>query len=186
MISDIKRAKFTHYFHVTDLTGDGVITKADYLQAADKVIATLGLDTASQFAQMLKAGYEQYWNAITVADKDGNNEVSLEEWIDHFYNLGLNKEMVEAIVIARGNMVIQIFDTDRDGKVSKDEWATFFKAVGYPESEYEIAFSKLDTDGSGYLSQEELNVAGREFFSSDDPDARGNWIFGDYTKYLND
>ena len=27
MISDVKRAKFTHYFHVTDLSGDGLITK---------------------------------------------------------------------------------------------------------------------------------------------------------------
>ncbi|MEM7348798.1 MAG: EF-hand domain-containing protein, partial [Chloroflexota bacterium] len=159
-------------------------TKKDYLLAAEKVIEVLKLDADSMPAQMLKAGYAHYWDAISVADTDGDNAVTLEEWIDHFHKLGNDPEQVEQVVISRGEAVLQIFDADRDGKISKKEWAVFFKAVGYPENEYELAFDKLDLDGSGYLTAEEIKAAGRQFFSSDDPEARGNWIYGDYTKYL--
>jgi len=85
MISDVKRAKFTHYFHVTDTSGDGLITKHDYLLAADRVVEVLKMDPESQPAQMLKAGYARYWDAIAIADTDGDDAVSLEEWIEHFW-----------------------------------------------------------------------------------------------------
>ena len=44
----------------------------------------------------------------------------------------------------------------------------------------EIAFQKLDDEDKGYLTRQEFLEAVTEFHLSDDPDARGNWLFGPY------
>ena len=35
-----------------------------------------------------------------------------------------------------------------------------------------------------FLTLDEVKKASHEFFGSDDPDAIGNWLFGDYTRHL--
>jgi hypothetical protein len=40
------------------------------------------------------------------------------------------------------------------------------------------AFAKLDLDGNGTLDPEKIPTAVTEFFTSDDPKARGNWLYG--------
>ena len=184
MVSDVRRAKFTQYFHVTDHTGDGLIKRDDYLAGAEKVISVLEVDPNSELAVKLKAAYERYWEAIAVADGDGDGAVTMEEWINHFNELGSDPVRLEALVVERGRIILQIFDTDHDNRISPVDWELFFKTIGYPEDEYMLAFDKLDSGKNGYLSFDELITAGREFFGSDDPEAGGNWLHGDYTKYL--
>lgn len=184
MISDVKRAKFTHYFHAMDSTGDGLIREEDYLAAADRVISVLEVDPRAELARMLKAGYARNWSAIAQADADGDHAVTVDEWVDLFYRLAMDEAQFESVVVERGQVIMQLFDRDQDSRISLDDWQLFFRTVGIPENDYQTAFEKLDRSGNGYLSFEEITEAGREFFGSDDPEARGNWLYGDYRAYL--
>ena len=47
---------------------------------------------------------------------------------------------------------LQKMDTDKDGKVSKDEWM----------QSYAEKFQKIDSNGDGYLSEEEMNAHQKE------------------------
>jgi hypothetical protein len=38
----------------------------------------------------------------------------------------------------------------------------------------------IDTDNDSLISEEELSVAVKAFFQSDDINNRGNWLFGDW------
>lgn len=183
-ISDVKRAKFTHYFHAMDTTGDGLIREEDYLAAADRVISVLEIDPQAQLAQMLKAGYLRNWDAIAQADSDGDHAVTVDEWVNLFDQLGMDEARFESIVVERGQVIMQLFDRDQDSRISLDDWRLFFRTVGVPETDYQTAFQKLDRSGNGYLTFDEITAAGREFFASDDPEARGNWLYGDYTAQL--
>lgn len=184
-ISDLKRAKLTHYFRAMDVTGDGLIREADYLAAADRVISVLEMDPESGDAQALKAGYERLWKTIEQADADGDHAVTVDEWVDLHYRLSLDTEQFEAVIVERGQVIIRIFDRDHDDRISLDDWQLFFRTIGFSEENFETAFRKLDRNANGYLTVDEIVSAGREFFASDDPDAPGNWLYGDYTGELN-
>jgi Ca2+-binding EF-hand superfamily protein len=167
-----------------DTTGDGLIREEDYLAAADRVISVLEMDPASADAQALKAGQQRLWSTIEQADGDGDHAVNEQEWVDLHYNLAMDTERFEAIVVERGHVIMRIFDRDNDGRISQDDWQLFFRTIGMSEENFGNAFQKLDRDSTGYLTIDEIAAAGREFFGSDDPDAPGNWLYGDYTKYL--
>jgi Ca2+-binding EF-hand superfamily protein len=76
--------------------------------------------------------------------------------------------------------VFDILDEDNDGVISKDEYLKFFRSFRGNVEDGEIAFQKLDEDDKGYLTRKEFLDAVTEFHLSDDPDARGNWLFGPY------
>jgi Ca2+-binding EF-hand superfamily protein len=52
------------------------------------------------------------------------------------------------------------------------------EAFGQSEQDCEHAFAALDLDGDGVLSREELLRAARDYYTSDDPSAIGNLLFG--------
>jgi len=178
MISEIKRAKFMQYFEVTDTNGDGKITKQDYLLTADKTIAVLKLDPASPLAQILKANYAQGWDALAVRDLDHDDAVTVDEWIEHYYLLSLDEKLLDPFVNGRAEAIFRLFDADQDQRT------VFFSAIGHPEKNYEMGFQKLDRNQNDHLTLDEVKKASHEFFGSDDPDAIGNWLFGDYTRHL--
>lgn len=183
MISDIKRAKFTQYFMVSDMDDDGKITKQDFLSSADNVIEVLKLDPTSLPAQMLTASYAQTWDAL-VKDLPHKDAVSVEEWIEHFNEIGLDEAQLDAYVTGRAYAILQLFDADQDRHISQKEWRLFFSTIGHPERHYEMGFQKLDRNRDGHLTKDEIKTAAREFFASDDAEAPGNWLFGDYTQHL--
>ena len=184
MISEIKRAKFRQNFEVTDTDGDGKITKRDNLATADNLITVLKLDPASPPAQLLKAQYARYWDALVASDLAQKDAVTVDEWIEHFNRISMDAKRLEEILLGRAELVMKLFDADHDQRISKAEWATFFSALGQHQKHAEMAFAKLDRDHDGHLTFDEIRTAYREFYASDDAEAPGNWFFGDYTKHL--
>jgi Ca2+-binding EF-hand superfamily protein len=51
-------------------------------------------------------------------------------------------------------------------------------ALGATEEEAQAAFTHLDQDNNGTLSTDELAAAFFEYYSSSDPSAHGNYVFG--------
>jgi Ca2+-binding EF-hand superfamily protein len=51
-------------------------------------------------------------------------------------------------------------------------------AFGTPSEDVEAAFDRLDLDQDGNISVTELVEAARQYYTSTDPDAAGNWLFG--------
>ena len=51
-------------------------------------------------------------------------------------------------------------------------------ALSVAQATAETAFEHLDLDGDGFLSREEFVQLIDEFYTSDDPDAAGTWLYG--------
>ncbi len=49
----------------------------------------------------------------------------------------------------RGSNRLEKMDTDKDGKVSKDEWTAY----------YSERFTELDADGNGFITEDEIKAS---------------------------
>lgn len=64
--------------------------------------------------------------------------------------------------------------SDEDGRIPVD---AFTSSCGRCRG-LAHAFAKLDLDGDGYISAAEFTRLYLEFFTSEDPEAPGNWFWG--------
>jgi hypothetical protein len=164
-----------------DQNGDGVLEGADALALAARIVAYLGEPFGSDKAQALFQAFDTFWRHVSAAvDFNQDGKVTPLEW-----RTGLRKAFAEDEKgFTEGfrplaEALWAICDRDGDGRVDAGEFAGFHKAFGTSAENSRISFEKLDRDGDGSLSVEELLTAWKEYYTSTDPDAPGNWLFGD-------
>ena len=74
--------------------------------------------------------------------------------------------------------IIDLFDADKDGFLSLSEYLNMFMAYRIEIRHSAKAFENLDKNKDDLISRDELLIAIREFFRSDDEQSPGNWLFG--------
>lgn len=105
---------------------------------------------------------EKYGNANEgwkAGDKDGNGEMSMEEWIEHCASVGVNE--------GNARKLFAEVDTDDSGTIIKDEYmnvlgvdlAELKRRVRDKWGDTDKGFEAIDQDGNGQLSPEEWNNA---------------------------
>ncbi|WP_063784228.1 EF-hand domain-containing protein [Streptomyces sp. SBT349] len=164
-----------------DQNGDGVIELADALALAGRILAYLREPFNSPKAQALLDSFETFWKYISSAfGAHADSKITPLEWraivkrafVDDLSNF-------EAGFMPMAEAIWAICDRNDDGKIGPNEFAAFHKAFGTSPANSRISFEKLDRDSDGSLSVDELVEAWREFYTSADPEALGNWLFGD-------
>lgn len=178
--SDFLDRKLNVCFSHVDQNGDGGIEPADALALAARIIAYLGEPFDSKKAQAMLLSMENSWKRImTVMDEDQNGLISPQEW-----RKGITQVFAaDQASYAEGlrpvaEALFALCDKDGDGRVSREEFAGYQKAFGTSPENTRLAFERLDRDRSGFLSVEELISAWQEYYTSVDPDAPGNWLYG--------
>eukprot|EP00581_Thalassiosira_minuscula_P003826 CAMPEP_0183744026 /NCGR_PEP_ID=MMETSP0737-20130205/65519_1 /TAXON_ID=385413 /ORGANISM="Thalassiosira miniscula, Strain CCMP1093" /LENGTH=368 /DNA_ID=CAMNT_0025979661 /DNA_START=159 /DNA_END=1265 /DNA_ORIENTATION=- len=135
-----EQAEFGAMFKDVDVDGDGKISKDEL---------------ANKFKAAGREMTEEFW---AEADPDGDGFVSLEEFV------GPSKPQAEQKSGEDIGTIFQQIDVDGDGKISKDELANTFKAVGQEMTEE--FWAESDPDGDGFVSFE-------EFVGSSEPAGKG-------------
>ncbi|MBY8854447.1 hypothetical protein K7G98_41880, partial [Saccharothrix sp. MB29] len=69
-------------------------------------------------------------------------------------------------------------DGDGDGCLELEEYVRLGEALGVPPQDMKTAFRRLDRDADGSLPPGEIHEAVVEYFTSEDPEADGNWLYG--------
>jgi len=181
MLTEFQKRKLTALFHRQDMDHDGFVGKGDYEQYAKRFCEVQGYAPDSPQCQAAYAQNMAIWEQVRqVADKDGDNRVSLEEFL-HSYDITLNDDKVfEQLVTQFGQAMLALWDRDGDGRLSRVEWAALLGCYGIGEEALRETYAHIDPDGRGYLALEELMERVKEFYRSEDPDAPGNWLLGPY------
>lgn len=164
-----------------DQNGDGVLEAADALALAARIIAFLGEPFGSAKAQALLVSFETFWQHMSKEmDSNQDGKITPLEW-----RTGMKRAFAsdpakfDAGFKPLAQALFDICDKDGNGRVEPAEFAGFQKAFGTSPKNVRIAFEKLDRDGNGWLSVDELLKAWQEYYTSADPEAPGNWLFGD-------
>jgi Ca2+-binding EF-hand superfamily protein len=179
MLSEFQKRKLTALFHHHDVDKDGYLAKDDYEQFVKNFGEIQNHSPGSPEYETFYTQTMAAWQHVQqVADKDKDNRVSLQEFLES-YDVTLSDENIyNQLVIEYGKSLLALWDRDGDGRLSGEEYVTLFGCYGIGEETAGEAFRHLDRDGNGYLSLDELMKGAEEFYLSDDPDAPGNWMIG--------
>ncbi|WP_425832460.1 EF-hand domain-containing protein [Streptomyces fractus] len=173
--------KLDRAFTMLDADGDGALVSDDLTTLAGKLAAAFGL-VGSPKATRLHDAFALIWEQdLRHMDADGNGSIDPAEFRDGMRRAA-DGEHRAAFLTRLNEMVaawMDIADTDGNGVVDLDEFTTMYThTLGADPGDLATAFARLDLDGNGSLDADEIRRATEEYYTSESPDAPGNWLFG--------
>ncbi len=179
MLSPLLRRKITLLFLVFDVDENGYIERDDFLKIAKDLGAIRNLEPDSvQFATLRTAFTDLYDNLSKLMDRNADARVELDEWITYFEKMMATDEMYKDTSNKLSASIFGLLDDNRDEQISLAEYKLF--ADVYRIDDVNDVFNKLDANGDGVITADEFHQMVDQFFTSDDPDAPGNYSFGAY------
>jgi|SRR5918994_1658340 Ca2+-binding EF-hand superfamily protein len=178
---DLLDRKFDVCFTHGDVNGNGVLEKDDSMALVARILANLGEPNNSPKAQKLFQEYENFWTSLQAnIDFDGDGKITPEEWRKGLrQSLAENPQAYKASFHPLAEAIFTVCDRDGDGFLQQSELAKYHQAFGCTSENSQLAFEKLDIDRDGKLTISELLSAWEEYYTSNDPNAPGNWLYGD-------
>ncbi|ESO89769.1 hypothetical protein LOTGIDRAFT_204304 [Lottia gigantea] len=182
-LTDFQKRKVMAVFTTLyDTNKDGVIEKCDFEEAAQKICSLHHWKQGGDRYKSAEKTLASIWDGLRkFADKDQDQKITKEEWLvmweDCLKNISSGKgfpdwqkHYMEFMFLAN--------DTSGDGFIDKEEYVTIYKVFGMPEENSSAAFDQLAKGTEGKISWEEFESLWTEYFTSDNPSARGNFLFG--------
>jgi Ca2+-binding EF-hand superfamily protein len=180
MLSELQKAKLDRRFELLDTDGDGYISGSDYDAAAANVCRAFDYAQGSPQYEKVHMTYLNLWVRLSKRmDKAGEGRISRSQFVASCADMIVEHEGgYERLIGPIIQAIFDVVDADENGTLEVEELATWFNAYGVCADDAERAFKKLDRNGDGVLDHNEVQKAVREFYTSDDPKAPGNAIFG--------
>lgn len=178
MPSDLRRRKLLKSFGSLDFDHDGVIDEVDAVALAQLWCDTFELDPRSgDWRRIHRCAHTLLRDVPGKPDPDGIKRITLQDWLDWGDHPDFAR-YVEQIAIPFSVAVFTAADKDKDGLLTPSDMMAAHLKAEMSEADSQLAFSSLDTDGDGYVSVDRYFAANREFYLSEDPEARGNFLAG--------
>jgi Ca2+-binding EF-hand superfamily protein len=179
MLTDFRKRKLMALFDLYDIDKNGRLEQADYERIGQNLAASLHYQPGSPEYARLSASQMAVWNNVyQLCGAPSSQSVTPEEYIAALDQLLNDKNNYQAVIGSRTDSIIELSDQDVDGRLSQQEYVANARSFGTDEATADEAFRRLDWNGDGYLTRDEILRSVEEFFYSDDPQAPGNWLFG--------
>ena len=179
-LSEIQIRKLTNLFNAFDVNKDGLAERADHLAIVDRACSIRGFAPGTPSHGELHAKLLPIWEMLERhADTDGDRAVDLKSWLKYFDAVidGPPEGMTGAIAAGVGN-VLDMVDLDGDGRLNLSEYRALLRVYGINEEHAAQTFPRLDLDKDGFISRDEMLELFRQWFTSSDPAAPGNQLWG--------
>lgn len=178
-LTDLQKRKLDRMFSILDVDGDGRIGRSDYTARVRALARLRGwAEGTPEYDRNLAFALEEWDNVVQSADADEDDGVSRAEF--HRYAdvfLG-DRDAVRAYARGDTQLLFDAMDTDRDGKLSAEEYREYLQVCGADGSVAHAFFAHADLDGDGRLTRAEMAHAMEEFLLSTDPASGANTLFG--------
>ncbi|WP_221409448.1 EF-hand domain-containing protein [Marinoscillum furvescens] len=177
----MRKQKLVHLFNILDTNKNALLQPDDFTAVAEKISDKLQYGAESKERLDLKShALRLYVQLLTDMEKE-EVSISLDEWLQLFGSWEIiHPASAKKYIYRIASYVFSLFDQNRDRVISKLEYLAMFEIYNIDMSYSEKGFAGLDANGDGLVSMEEMTQGFKDFLLSPDPDAPGNYIFGNW------
>jgi Ca2+-binding EF-hand superfamily protein len=179
MLTPLQQRKVARMFQVYDINRDGKLEREDFSAVGHNIAEQRGFPPGSAGYTALAGKYEEFWGRLSTAN-GGKSSIDLSQYLTLMDAQLGDRAHFEATIHDLGGAAFDVLDSDRDGKVTIEEYRAFLRAHAIDPSLADRAFPVLDLDGDGHISKPEVIQIVKEFYYSDDPAAPGNLFYAVY------
>ncbi|MEM6812878.1 MAG: EF-hand domain-containing protein [Bacteroidota bacterium] len=182
MATEFQKQKLSYFFHILDLNKNGYIQLEDFLEMVDKVCAIMNYEEGGNERKRLTNKAIRFFNSL-VRDIESVDplQISEKEWVTFFDNeVQKREDMIVEYKEIVFNFMFDFFDHNRDGYISRKEYEDFYRIFNIDKNALDEAFPKLVSRDNFKLHRYDLMDAIEDFFTSDDKEDAGNWVFGNW------
>ncbi|XP_041968169.1 calexcitin-2 [Aricia agestis] len=178
-ISEFRRKKLLYVFNVFfDVNQSGTIERKDFELAIEKICSLRGWKPGDPKHTETHEVMIKVWEGLRKrADSNKDGQVSVEEWVSMWNEYAQNPSAALNWQQQYCQFMFQLEDASADGAIDSDEFTTVCSSYGIDPQECKVAFAKM-AKGKASVSWEEFQDLWKEYFSTEDPSAPGNFIFG--------
>lgn len=182
MLTELQKRKLMKLFCMYDACNLGVLKISDFEQLAQRLAELRGWKPGTEAYEKITSQFLFRWNRIRTEIKQtlhtrNDGQVNLEEWLT-YYDMVINSQERKEELMTLAEAVFNVVDVDESGHLDQAEWTELFRVYNIPVIYVEETFARIDCDGDGVLSKEEVLSMIQEFYYSGEPDAAGNYLFG--------
>jgi len=180
-MAGVLEQKAEHRFDMWDTNGDGILTEDEFLRVGQAILDTYGTSEDSPKGKAVMEGIRAFWERhLDGMDLNEDGRISREEYHGALEGNIRGNNGVEAVVVPFWEAILDLADESGDGALDAAEFVQIMAAFGVSEDDATYTFGNIDADGNGEITTDEWLRALREFWTSTDPDAPGNTLFGRY------
>jgi Ca2+-binding EF-hand superfamily protein len=173
--------KVEHRFSMWDTKGDGVLTEDEFVGAAQTVLDAYEESQDSPKGKAVMEGIRAFWRRhLEGMDLDNDGAITRQEYRTAIARNIRGSSGVESVVVPFWQAILDLADEDGSGALDFTEFARVMAAFGVSKNDADFTFGNIDADGNGHITPNEWLEALRQFWTSADPDAPGNTLFGRY------
>ncbi|WP_258104958.1 EF-hand domain-containing protein [Marinoscillum sp. MHG1-6] len=169
------------FFDIIDYDKNGFVEKDDFISIGENICAMLQLDEENFYYPLIYAACEKAWEDLyAYVDEDEDGRASSGEWFKYADEKIVNcdKSQYQLYLDKVVQHIFELFDQNKDDFISVNEYINLFMSFRLEIRYSAKAFTKLDLNKDSLISREELYTGVEQFFRSNDPSDKGNWLFG--------
>lgn len=186
MLTPLQHQKLTYLFNLLDINNNGILQLNDFAELAESVRDMLKYEEGKrEHQEIVRKSVKLFHKLLRDIPYSENQSIALQDWLTFFdeevvnaKDLDVVDEYVDLFLI----FIFGLFDENKDGYISINEYQEIFNLFGIDKAFSKEAFMRIDRNGDDRLSKYELAPAMETFFTSNSDEDIGNWIFGDWRK----
>lgn len=179
MVTELQIEKLDRAFDHIDADHSGEIERDDLIGLGSRVLLGFGEAPTSSRGKLLLDRFDELWTEIAAhADIDISGSISPAEFRAAMITAYIEGQRFDTTFRPATAAIAGICDPDGDGAIQLEQFQILQSAFGTPTDDATAAFCLLDRDHNGSISVDELVLAAHEYYTSADPRAPGNSLYG--------